>query len=685
MSPYFAALHALKGIPDLLSKQQWLELTRIQIVSDQRAHDPALAAATRGAVPVFSAEQVQGRLPELVAEELEPAFRQHVNRLAAVAPARLRAEQSIRSMKYDSESGMLRTQASNRGSYELLTPVISSGGKRTPYGTPRSVERLALYRIDANSPANDQGPSRGFQNGIQRGYLPGVRLLAFDRRLTLKGIPLDRARAEQLLLEQRSPSGRVRSGSGVFTAVVEFTVADARRDARSEDGATPLGALVVQLDRVIIRGPKGEQVATFAANAFPEAGERQRQQETEIARREADAAAARQRRDAEKRRKQQEAAAAARARAEQQQRERAAAEVQRRKDRAERQEASRSAAAFRELRSRCESKYRSGRHTWDPVEGSVEYNAAVAACIEEPKRDAYGPDIVGLQLGMERTTAGAIVRLRMETRAVARLQETRPFEGGGLSWSDDAGRGIALFFIKNHGRDLVAGVSRRLYFDGDGPTTAQIVDGLRGKYGPEAWRDGDRVLAWAFPTGPDGVSAGSLAEIVALLSPRGNWSGRWAPRLTPEQQAEAQRRAQEQRQARLNDQITCLNEAQVKANPFLDEDDHSDTRYTEKFNEEMAIFNERFGPTSTASSPAQDEEPRLPIMIGPHRTPGNYAQYGTGPVVIAILNADANGDVTDAAFVLFDPSWIAGQPAFAFKGGGGPTAAAGGGKKKIDF
>ncbi len=51
---------------------------------------------------------------------------------------------------------------------------------------------------------------------------------------------------------------------------------------------------------------------------------------------------------------------------------------------------------------------------------------------------------------------------------------------------------------------------------------------------------------------------------------------------------------------------------------------------------------------------------------------------------LAILNADANGGVKDAAFVLFDPSWIADQPAFAFKGGGA-TAAAGGGKKKIDF
>ena len=61
-----------------------------------------------------------------------------------------------------------------------------------------------------------------------------------------------------------------------------------------------------------------------------------------------------------------------------------------------------------------------------------------------------------------------------------------------------------------------------------------------------------------------------------------------------------------------------------------------------------------------------------------------YAAYETGPVVIAILNADANGGVKDAAFVLFDPSWIANQPAFAFKGGGA-TAAAGGGKKKIDF
>ena len=67
-------------------------------------------------------------------------------------------------------------------------------------------------------------------------------------------------------------------------------------------------------------------------------------------------------------------------------------------------------------------------------------------------------------------------------------------------------------------------------------------------------------------------------------------------------------------------------------------------------------------------------------MVGPEGDPETYAKYETcGPVVIALLNTDTKGKVMDASFVLFDPAWIAQQPAFFFKSANEGT------NKMIDF
>lgn len=88
-------------------------------------------------------------------------------------------------------------------------------------------------------------------------------MLAFDRRLELPGIALERERAEQLLLELRGQR------SGGLTAVVEFTIEGAQLDASSETGATPVGALLARLDQVTIRTSEGREVARYEADAFP--------------------------------------------------------------------------------------------------------------------------------------------------------------------------------------------------------------------------------------------------------------------------------------------------------------------------------------------------------------------------------------------------------------------------------
>lgn len=76
--------------------------------------------------------------------------------------------------------------------------------------------------------------------------------------------------------------------------------------------------------------------------------------------------------------------------------------------------------------------------------------------------------------------------------------------------------------------------------------------------------------------------------------------------------------------------------------------------------------------TAPQSSGASESGARLPFMVKASGTSGLYAGYEScGVVTIAHLNTDDAGIVKDISSVLFDPSWLARQPAFAFKSGGG--------------
>jgi hypothetical protein len=308
----------------------------------------------------------------------------------------------------------------------------------------------------------------------------------------------------------------------------------------------------------------------------------------------------------------------------------------------------------KKVKRSCQKKYKA---VWAPREGTPEYEAAVATCLEVPKIEAYGPDMVGLRLGMDKKEASAIVVRKLKTNASATLKETRPFEGGTLRWTDDANRGIALFFINNHGRDLVAGISRRVYFGENGPSKSKITEGLRKKYGAETWSDENRALVWTFSTGSGKSSSNDYANLVDLLTSRDHWSRKWKPRLTREERFGATQKKQE----KFTDYIKCLQDAEQ--GPKGD----------------MAICNQKLGPQSSTQSA---KKPKLPIMIKAEGTSGIYAKYQTsGPVVIVLFNKDANSRVKDVSFILFDPAWIARQPAFVFKNGGGTSRA----KAEIDF
>jgi len=288
-----------------------------------------------------------------------------------------------------------------------------------------------------------------------------------------------------------------------------------------------------------------------------------------------------------------------------------------------------------------------------------------------------------LRLGQERTEAGRIIRHRLETKYSSILRETRPFEGGYLSWSDDASRGIATFEIMNHGKRLVAAVSRRLYFDADGPSTTDIVAGLRKKYGKEAWARKQSAILWTFGAGKS--QANKCAGLVDLMAPRGKWGNEWRPRLS---KAERQQQRQQTAQVAKNrgkTYKTCLKKVEVKLLALFSNGNQPSKQQQAELNNETAQCQQDFE-SGAANQTAAAEAPRLPMLIGIGGSPQDYAEYSScGPVVISLFNHGADGGLKDASFILFDPAWIADQPAFAFKGGMGTGPAAKADKKKIDL
>lgn len=121
----------------------------------------------------------------------------------------------------------------------------------------------------------------------------------------------------------------------------------------------------------------------------------------------------------------------------------------------------------------------------------------VVAAASEP----YGPDVVGLKLGMTFEEADRIIREHMEVGVVLAADRSwspyeafgdiQPFSSGRLYESKDEKEVIVLFDEAPSASKVVMGVSRQLAFEKGKLKPAQIFKGLLKKYGkPEVNRDG---------------------------------------------------------------------------------------------------------------------------------------------------------------------------------------------------
>lgn len=306
----------------------------------------------------------------------------------------------------------------------------------------------------------------------------------------------------------------------------------------------------------------------------------------------------------------------------------------------------------------CRGRYTgSAVQSWMPVKGTPEFKAAMTACQNEPVRAVYGPDILGLRLGMPLSDAKNFIK-RQSIKYNTTLKDTRPFEKASLYWSEDANHGIAVFSLVNGEHERVAAVSRRLYMGDKKMTAGRVIDGLRKKYGRELWSSGGRTLLWASPEGSKKPSAKKCSGLAELVEPRAGWNRTWA---TGTKRATAREQRQAAAMAAVAPQQECMAKHGMPASP-------EDMQVLARCIRELAA-NATAPPESSGAS---GSGARLPFMVKASGTSGLYAGYEScGVVTIAHLNTDDAGIVQDISSVLFDPSWLARQPAFAFGSGGG--------------
>lgn len=97
---------------------------------------------------------------------------------------------------------------------------------------------------------------------------------------------------------------------------------------------------------------------------------------------------------------------------------------------------------------------------------------------------AFGPDIVGLRLGMTVDKADQVIRSHKELYRMIEGNPPRPFNRALLYILAPGNEAFALFTLQDSNGERVAGVVRKVYFEPNaGPSEAGITGALENKYG----------------------------------------------------------------------------------------------------------------------------------------------------------------------------------------------------------
>jgi len=101
----------------------------------------------------------------------------------------------------------------------------------------------------------------------------------------------------------------------------------------------------------------------------------------------------------------------------------------------------------------------------------------------------FGPDVVGIQLGMRLPAAEAAIRKHSNVRDSFIGKASFPFDGAHLYVLDDGDEYISLFTIKDQHGERVAALERNVwYLPAEAPSDSAINSAIAGKYGQETER-----------------------------------------------------------------------------------------------------------------------------------------------------------------------------------------------------
>ncbi|HHJ13676.1 MAG TPA: hypothetical protein ENJ79_04770 [Gammaproteobacteria bacterium] len=322
----------------------------------------------------------------------------------------------------------------------------------------------------------------------------------------------------------------------------------------------------------------------------------------------------------------------------------------------------------------CKGRF-SGRNAaaWYPRVGSPEYDAAMESCRLEKPRSPFGPDILGLSLGMTKHEARPLLD-RQNMLRLTDSNDARPFHDAQLYWTKKGEHGIALFYLYNADQQRVAGISRRLYFDDKDVKPDALITGLRKKYGRESWRgkrkNGDEAMLWVNPVdGQGGSGAASCGQLVEMIRPRGDWQHVWK---APRQRSGAARRAAVPDAGSTGDvQRQCMEEAGMAGGGLPD---------MNKIMAMQACMRSKLA--SGMGMPARpdarekksDPGARKPLMLGKAGSATSYAKLkACAPAVIANFQTREDGKMDNLSLLLVSPAWLSELPAFMFTSGGGSS------------
>ncbi len=375
---------------------------------------------------VFSRDRLEGREPSFAAQELEPVFRDFLAAAAERSPDVAVLSVQLPQAGYDIAAGMLRFG----DGLELLPeapaePLPQQAQDRTIYSFPDH-DGDQEWRTPSISVGAKRGePARSWDQAVRPGHDFSV-LLALDRRLVLDGVPLPAAVAEQAKMQDNLGHDY----SARITVRVPLTAW-----GQDEQNGRRTGFLVADLLGVEIIGRGGSVLARLEPDSFPLMTEW-------LAGRQAEETAIQKARE--------------QAEAEQREAARLAAQQQEAADRqARRQEAAR-----------------------------LEQEIDQAAIRPD---GAFGPDILGLQLGMSLDAAESIIRSHMP---VAVVIEHVPDEAGAspknmsvrVYATADGKERIALYWHDSLGKRLLG--AARYLAPPPSVRSGAVRQALLEKYGP---------------------------------------------------------------------------------------------------------------------------------------------------------------------------------------------------------